>query len=120
MTSSGDASHGSSGDAQITASCSSNDGIIGHGDWDAIRNKIYDILESYPGTKDDMTSISLLRPVSSPCDADNPIIVYVSVDYESKESGRLWLRRCSNTSSSTSTPTSVFTWNMARLICFKA
>jgi hypothetical protein len=85
MTSSGDASHGSSGDAQITASCSSNDGIIGHGDWDAIRNKIYDILESYPGTKDDMTSISLLRPVSSPCDADNPIIVYVSVDYESEE-----------------------------------
>jgi hypothetical protein len=68
-----------------TASCSSNDGIIGHGDWDVIRNKIYDILESYSGTKDDMTSISLFRPGSSPWDADNPIIGYVSVDYESEE-----------------------------------
>jgi hypothetical protein len=32
-----------------------------------------------------MAYISLFRFGSSPCGADNPIIVYVSVDYESEE-----------------------------------
>lgn len=54
-------------------------------DWDEIRDKVFSILESFPQTKGQMTCIALFRLGYSPNRNENPITVYVSVDYDSDE-----------------------------------
>ncbi|KAK0715993.1 hypothetical protein B0H67DRAFT_554408 [Lasiosphaeris hirsuta] len=55
-------------------------------DWAHIKDKVARIMESYPSTKGHATSISLFRLGFSPDHDKNPNTVYVSVDYECRES----------------------------------
>lgn len=55
-------------------------------DWAQIKDKVSRILSSYPGTKAHMTAVSLFKLGFSPDDDKNQNTVYVSVDYECRES----------------------------------
>jgi len=54
-------------------------------DWPAIQDKVYSILESFSQTRGCMTSIGLFRLGFSPNPDNNPITVYVSLDYDADE-----------------------------------
>lgn len=55
-------------------------------DWPSILDSVYRILESFDQTRSHMTSISLFRLGFSLVLEENPITVYVSVDYDCPES----------------------------------
>ena len=55
-------------------------------DWPSILDSVYRILESFEQTRSRMTSISLFRLGFSLAIEENPITVYVSVDYDCPES----------------------------------
>ncbi|KAK3364745.1 hypothetical protein B0T24DRAFT_638557 [Lasiosphaeria ovina] len=54
-------------------------------DWARIKDKVADIMDSYPATAGHVTSIQLFRLGFSIVDDENPDTVYVSVDYECLE-----------------------------------
>jgi hypothetical protein len=68
--------------------------------WPCIKERIFDILESFSATAGHMTVIALFK-LSPDRYNNNPKTVYVSVGYESPESGwpPLW-KRCSRSSTS--------------------
>jgi hypothetical protein len=55
-------------------------------DWPSILDSVYRILESFDQTRSRMTSISLFRLGFSVVREVNPITVYISVDYDCRES----------------------------------
>jgi hypothetical protein len=55
-------------------------------DWPSILDSVHGILESFDQTRSHMTSISLFRLGFSLVPEENPITVYVSVDYDCPES----------------------------------
>ncbi|GAB1312080.1 hypothetical protein MFIFM68171_02290 [Madurella fahalii] len=54
-------------------------------DWALIKDKVANIMESYPATAGHVTSIQLFRLGFSADDDENPDTIYVSVDYECLE-----------------------------------
>ncbi|KAK4239788.1 hypothetical protein C8A03DRAFT_13838 [Achaetomium macrosporum] len=56
-------------------------------DWERIKDKVPEILNSHPATRGTTTSISLFKFGFSRDGARNPLTVYISVDYESEEAG---------------------------------
>ncbi|KAI1061164.1 hypothetical protein LB506_011650 [Fusarium annulatum] len=55
--------------------------------WDSVRPKVYECLESFQATKGHMSTIGLFRHGVLPALEANPNTVYVSVDYDSDETG---------------------------------
>jgi hypothetical protein len=55
-------------------------------DWPSILDSVHGILESFDQTRSRMTSITLLRLGFSLVLEENPITVYISVDYDCPES----------------------------------
>ncbi|KAK3345842.1 hypothetical protein B0T25DRAFT_611784 [Lasiosphaeria hispida] len=55
-------------------------------DWAHIKDKVAQIMDSYPGTKGHTTAINLFRLGFSINHDQNPNTVYISVDYECRES----------------------------------
>ncbi|KAM0354356.1 hypothetical protein ACHAPU_001400 [Fusarium lateritium] len=53
--------------------------------WDQIKGLVFQSLESHVGTKGHMTSIGLFRYGLSETSADNPITIFITVDFESYE-----------------------------------
>ncbi|KAG5655703.1 hypothetical protein KAF25_009202 [Fusarium avenaceum] len=53
--------------------------------WDQLKRLVYQRLESNIGTKGHMTSIALFRYGLSETSADNPITIFITVDFESHE-----------------------------------
>ncbi|KAK3294632.1 uncharacterized protein B0H64DRAFT_401167 [Chaetomium fimeti] len=56
-------------------------------DWPYIQDRVSEILEDHNATKGCMNTLSLFRLGFSPRHEDNPITVYVSLDYVSDETG---------------------------------
>jgi hypothetical protein len=55
-------------------------------DWPNIKDRVFQIMESYSGTRGHTTAISLFNLGFSPIPDNNPNTVYVSLDYDSDES----------------------------------
>lgn len=55
--------------------------------WDSVRPKVYECLESFQATKGHMSTIGLFRHGVLPALEANSNTVYVSVDYDSDETG---------------------------------
>ncbi|KAJ4125826.1 hypothetical protein NW765_001600 [Fusarium oxysporum] len=58
-----------------------------HGNWDWVRAKVHDFLQSFQATRDRLTLLTLFQYGVVPDPQDNPLIIYISVDFGSDETG---------------------------------
>ncbi|EXK49705.1 hypothetical protein FOXG_01353 [Fusarium oxysporum f. sp. lycopersici 4287] len=61
-----------------------------HGNWDWVRAKVHDFLQSFQATRDRLTLLALFQYGVIPDPQDNPLIIYISVDFGSDETGWRW------------------------------
>ncbi|KAJ4129172.1 hypothetical protein NW768_007707 [Fusarium equiseti] len=55
--------------------------------WDMMRALVYECLEAHQATKGSMTSISLFRYGPRLCHGNNPVTIFITVDFNSQEVG---------------------------------
>jgi hypothetical protein len=58
-----------------------------NGTWDWVRPKVQDCLQSFQATRDRLTTIPLFQYGVFPDRQDNPLTIYISVDFGSDETG---------------------------------
>ncbi|KAM5526221.1 hypothetical protein FOXYSP1_02265 [Fusarium oxysporum f. sp. phaseoli] len=62
----------------------SNDASL-HGNWDWVRAKVHDCLQSFQATRDRLTLIALFQYGVIPDPKDNPLTIYISADFDLDE-----------------------------------